>query len=401
MRPPQSSGAAPENPISPNSGFAALVERATQEILAVTYWFDPAPQPDTATVTVRFVGRRTDVAGPLQPGDRFVQDETIDGIVPGCGPLAVTARVHDINPGTWAVTAQVQGAGRPALKAKRRRDRRERTMPAVAGPAPAPSPFLSRLWRHWAPATGASLDSAEPVHTHLAPFVRVPGLLPTGTWGVLVGLGIVLALALQSLLLARYYLALGSIWPIWLATIATGIVGAKLWYIVKQFRTHRLDGWCIQGFITGATLAAAFMLVVRQVPAGIFLDAIAPGLLLGLAVGRLGCFFAGCCGGPLTGSRWAVWCSDQHVGGRRVPTQLMESALSLFLGLTVLGAFLWYGPASGALFVAGLAAYTLGRQGILRLRAERSQTRLGGPVTAALAALVLVGSVAYLVVLAR
>lgn len=68
------------------------------------------------------------------------------------------------------------------------------------------------------------------------------------------------------------------------------------------------------------------------------------------------------------------------------------------LGLGVPVVILSHGQAGDALFTAGLATYTLGRQGILHLRAEQRKTRLGGLVTADLAALVLV---AALVVLAR
>ena len=53
-------------------GVTALLESATQEILAVTYWFDPAPNPGPYPVTIRFSGRRVDVKGRLSPGDRFV-----------------------------------------------------------------------------------------------------------------------------------------------------------------------------------------------------------------------------------------------------------------------------------------------------------------------------------------
>lgn len=157
-----------------------------------------------------------------------------------------------------------------------------------------------------------------------------------------------------------------------------------------------MNGWCIQGFITGAILAAAILLVLLGAPAGVFLDVIAPGLLIAMAVGRVGCFFAGCCGGPPTTSRWGVWSSDQRVGARRIPTQLLEPALALSLGLGVLVAILVHGSASGAFFFAAMAAYTLVRQGILRLRAEPRKTRHGGQITAGLAALVLVAALVSL-----
>ena len=209
-------------------------------------------------------------------------------------------------------------------------------------------------------------------------------------------LGIAVALALQSLVIAADHLALGPWWTVALVAIAVGIVGAKVWFIVLHRHEHRLEGWCIQGFITGATLTAAILLVVLHVSAGVFLDATAPGLLVAMAVGRVGCFFAGCCGGPPTASGFGVWSSDQRVGARRIPTQLLESVLAGMLGLLVLVAVVGHGPAGGAFFVAGLAAYILGRQGILHLRAEARKTRLGGLVTAALAALVLVAAVVWL-----
>src|SRR6266516_6158465 len=79
-------------------GFTALWESAAQQILAVTYWFDPAPHPKPYPVTVRFSGRRADVNGRVQSGDRFVHDETIEEVVPGSGPISLTARVRGITP---------------------------------------------------------------------------------------------------------------------------------------------------------------------------------------------------------------------------------------------------------------------------------------------------------------
>lgn len=85
------------------------------------------------------------------------------------------------------------------------------------------------------------------------------------------------------------------------------------------------------------------------------------------------------------------------MGARRIPTQLMESGLAGILGLGTLVAVLRHGPSGGAFFVAGLAAYTLARQGILHMRAERRKTKVGLPIAAVLAALVLVAAIVFLV----
>jgi phosphatidylglycerol:prolipoprotein diacylglycerol transferase len=367
-----------------NSGFTSLLESAAQEILAVTYWFDPAPNPGPYPVTVRFSGCRIDVKGRLQPSDRFVHDETIEQVVPGSGPVSLTARIRGINTGSWVVTAHMLRSARPAHGS---RDQGNTTL------AVGPSRPTARLWRRWAPSAG----SVEPVSTCLTPFARVPGIFP-GIWGAMVMLGIAVALALQFLVISGDHLVFGpSWWVISLVAIVVGIVGAKVWFIVLYRRERRIEGWCIQGFIAGATLAATLLLAVLDVPAGTFLDVTAPGLLVAMTVGRVGCFFAGCCGGPPTASRWGVWSSDQRVGARRIPTQLLESALALSLGLLMQVAVLGHGPTGGAYFVAGLAAYTLGRQGLLRLRSEPRKTRLGGLATSALAALVLIAAIVFLV----
>lgn len=230
----------------------------------------------------------------------------------------------------------------------------------------------------------------------MAPFVHVPGTLPLA-WVSMVTLGMAVAVVLQSLVMSRAHLAVRPVWTISLAAIGVGIVGAKTWFIVKHRREHRFEGWCIQGFITGATITAAILLALSRLPVGVYLDASAPGLLLGLAIGRVGCFFAGCCGGPPTATPWGVWSSDQRVGARRIPTQLMESVLALGLGLGALVELLSHGAAGGAFFVAGLAAYTLGRQAILCLRAEPSKTRWVVPTTALVSTFALVVAVALLV----
>ena len=381
--------AAPEMDVISSAGgrLGALLETASQEVLAVTYWFEPAPHPEPYPVTIRFVGRRVDVEGPPDAGDRFVRDETIEAVVPGSGPVAVTTRIFGVTPGQWRVTAQPQGS------AQHLHGRRARAATvASSDPADGASPLLPRLWRRWAPATGPSLEAAEPVETRLLPFIRTPGTLPMA-WATLVGLGMALALVTQGLLLAQSQHATRQALSASLVALLVGAIGAKTWYSIKHRRARRMDGWCIQGFILGASLATLLLLALLRQPIGIVLDATAPGLLFGLAVGRLGCFLAGCCGGPPTASRWGVWSSDQRIGARRVPTQLMESALALSVGILALAVVLLHGPSNGTVFVGALAAYTLGRQGIMRLRAEPSQSRLGIPLTATATTLTLVAAI--------
>src|SRR6266851_6216181 len=111
---PRSDVVQSDNVALTGGGFTAFWESVAQQILAVTYWFDPAPHAGPYPVTIRFSGRRIDVKGRLQAGDRFVHDETIEEVVPGSGPISLTARVRGINPGEWIVSARMLGSAHPA-----------------------------------------------------------------------------------------------------------------------------------------------------------------------------------------------------------------------------------------------------------------------------------------------
>src|SRR5206468_967414 len=192
-----------------SGGFTTLLESATQPILAVSYWFDPATHLGPYPVTVRFSGRRVDVKGRLSPGDRFVQDETIEEVVLGSGPISLTTRVGGINPGEWVVTARVQGSAYPAHG-----PREQGNATPVAGPLRPAALF----WRRWAP----SAELAEHVRTCPTPFIRVPEIFP-GIWGAMVTIGIAVALALQSLAISSDHLAIGPWWAVSLVAIVAGI----------------------------------------------------------------------------------------------------------------------------------------------------------------------------------
>lgn len=344
-------------------------ERALEEILTPTYWFDPGAAAPSAA-TIRFSGRRTGIVGRPMARDRFVQDEVVDGIVAGSGPVSVTTRVHGVNPGTWIVTAEeARGRGLAAKNAKP-------TRLDAGRPARRPWPWV------------APIAPAEQVHSAVRPLARIPGVIP-GAWLVLVTLGIVLALAVQA---ALHEPGHGSVLAVSIAAVASGAIGAKAWYVAVH-RARRYDGWCIQGFIAGAALVGTGALLLLRLPVGVVLDATAPGLFLGVALGRPGCFLAGCCSGRPTTSRWGLWSSDQRIGARRIPTQLLESLLGLVIGGTALLLVVDTKPVlAGSIFVGALAAYTLGRQFILPLRSElRLHSSMGRSLTVVAAALVLIG----------
>ena len=369
-------------PPKSESALATFIASASQELLVATWWFDPVPSQAAGPIVIRSWGHRQGAGPRTRPGDEFVHDERVDGVLPTGGRVSVTARIRGINPGDWIVSAKVLA---PVYRERGRSGRSggaASTLPLHAG---------GWSWRSW------SLRTSEPhsVKTCLAPIARVPAIIP-GIWAGMVTVGLIIALLMQQAVLTRLGLQLPQTVTVFLVAIAAGMVGAKIRFMAVHRHEGRFEGWSIQGFLTAVAIVAPITLAVANVPIGMLLDVSAPGLFLGLAIGRVGCFFAGCCAGRPTSAAWGVWSSDQRLGMRRIPTQLLESGLAIGIALMSLVAVLGYRPLIGGIFVAALALYTLVRQGILRLRVEHPTSVRGGALIAATSAVVLIADVALL-----
>ena len=356
--------------------------KAVEELLTPTYWLDPGETGDPFSATIRFSGRRTDVTGKPQPRDSFWQEETVDGIIPGSGPVAITAEVRGVNPGQWTVTARsvARVGGRPYRS------------------YPPPGHDPAAVYRVPPPRrVGIPPESDATIHTSTLLRSKVPGIIRFA-YATLVGLGVLVGLGLEALLLNHGHYSLFRPMLFSVIAILAGVIGGKGWYVAVH-RGKKFDGWCIQGFVAGAAVVvAAAALAGPGLPAGAFLAAAAPALLIGMAIGRPGCFWAGCCTGRPIAARWGIWSSDRRLGCRRAPAQLLEALSALISGGAVLVVVLIDGLArSGPVAVVGLAAYTLARQLILGLRAEPRVWRYGRPVTATIAALALIVGIVLLI----
>ena len=331
----------------------------------MSHWFDVGDSVDPYSATVRFRGRRLGLRGKPGPTDAFVKDERIDRVVPGSGPVSVTARVYGLAPGEWDVTAELvptDPAGRARLAPKLKRRTRGATLPRAAW-----------SWHRW------SLSSGEfrPLVTRWAPLARLvspPAVIP-GSWIGLVTLGVAIGLGVQAALLSRAGIPGHESAAVTLVSLAVGLAAAKARYVMlhpRTWRTSLAEGWAVGGFLVVMPLVALAGLLVLDLAIGGFLNASTPALFFGVAVGRLGCFFTGCCAGRCSRSRWAIWSSDRRIGARRVPTQLLESAVGLSLALITLGVLLLVRPpVEGLVFISALAAYFAARSRLLPLRAER------------------------------
>jgi phosphatidylglycerol---prolipoprotein diacylglyceryl transferase len=181
-----------------------------------------------------------------------------------------------------------------------------------------------------------------------------------------------------------------------LASCLVGIVGAKVYYRLTHLGEPQgplTTGASLQGFVIGALSVLALGSALWQLPMGTVLDVTAPALLLGQAIGRIGCFFGGCCTGLPTTSRWGLWSSDRRIGVRRIPVQLMESASAAVLAIASIVALRSTSLfPQGLVFVAGISAYVIVRQLLFPLRGVPRKTAHGRIVTLVLASAALIGA---------
>ncbi len=286
-------------------------------------------------------------------------------VIPGSGWVSVTTRVPGTAPGRWDVTATPL-AGLPEDSVKRSAPKR---------------PGLLRGVASGRTGFGMLVDAVA------------PGVW-AGSWSVLVLLGFVLGLVLQATVASVVGLAWPRLTAVTVLAGALGLVGAKAYYLlthpIERRRSLRTPGMSVQGFVIVALATLTVSGLVLGMPVGAVLDATAPGLFLGMSVGRLGCLFAGCCVGRPTASRWGLWSSDRHLGVRRIPVQLMESALCASLvGFSLVALRTSAASGSGVVLVVCFSAYLVGRQLLFPLRAMARVTRHGRMVTLVIASLVL------------
>lgn len=122
--------------------------------------------------------------------------------------------------------------------------------------------------------------------------------------------------------------------------LATAIL--KPWYFTDYWKGFffSLEGWrsgfASFGVIAGVIVALFLISKLHHLSLLLITDLSVPSLFIGSTIGRLGCFFNGCCYGAPSSVPWAVSFNRILPTPPSHPVQLYESALSLLVFLVVL-----------------------------------------------------------------
>jgi phosphatidylglycerol---prolipoprotein diacylglyceryl transferase len=216
------------------------------------------------------------------------------------------------------------------------------------------------------------------------------GPLTFHTYGLLLATAYLVAVSLLAHLFERDGIARTRAWDLGFVIIISAILGGKVImvltdlgaYVAQPSRLLSLEFWQAGGVFYGGLLGAmagGAIYLSRYPDLGFWrlADSAAPTIAIGQAIGRIGCFAAGCDYGRPTEGPWAVTFTNEYahatvgvpLGVPIHPTQIYESLMTL--GLFVF--LLWMLPRRsfhGQVFSMYLILYSVGRFGLEFLRGD-------------------------------
>jgi phosphatidylglycerol:prolipoprotein diacylglycerol transferase len=224
------------------------------------------------------------------------------------------------------------------------------------------------------------------------PYLFTIGRFRLATYGVLVALGYLAALFYARTNARRIAFDEEQFWDMFAALIIGAVMGGKilyavlfwhgfgdsffgrLWGVLRDFRS----GFVYLGGLAGAISVGYWYLRKNAIEFFSTADMLAPAIALGHAIGRIGCFMAGCCYGLPTSGRFGVVFNDPdclvpsyYLGVPLHPVQLYESVCNLLLFLALHRMFLAREKfRKGAVFMAYACGYALVRFSLEFLRGD-------------------------------
>ncbi len=232
------------------------------------------------------------------------------------------------------------------------------------------------------------------------------GTFPIHTWGLMITLAFLAAAWVAQSRASRAGVDGEKLVGLYLVAFLCGLAGARLLHFTmaepERFFANPLvyfriweGGFAFYGGVIIATGGCVAYALLRHIPVWKLADLVAPAIMMGLAVGRLGCFMAGCCHGavrslpegavnllPETFKGGALWVFasppfvlTQPYGGVGVhgqpllPTQLWSFFLAIVLFLLL--SWIWkHRRYDGQVFAWLLLAYPFTRSTIEHFRGD-------------------------------
>lgn len=172
-------------------------------------------------------------------------------------------------------------------------------------------------------------------------------------------------------------------------TIIAGLIGSRIFYVFQTAPNFWDDplvffriwegGLVFQGGVIGAMIVGIWLVKKNKMPYFTMADIFAPALAFGHGLGRIGCFFAGCCHGkecppdfPLRVIFPDIAQGIAPAGVPLYPTQLMEVVGEAII-VTILLTYRKKKKFNGAVILLYLILYSVLRIGVEYFRGDTSR----------------------------
>ncbi len=233
----------------------------------------------------------------------------------------------------------------------------------------------------------------------MRPILFKIGSLPIHSYGLMLAIAFLVATYIATRRARKEGIPPQIIFDLGLLTLVSAVVGAHLFHVLQHPRSYGsfLDiAGMWQGGLSGLAFYGGFILALvvgilyvlwRGLPVADITDIFAPSLMLGVGIGRVGCFLAGCCFGKSTSLPWGVTFPENSLAmlelGRMEkvhPTQLYSSIylLSMFAILLILRKHI---KIRGLLFLLSVLMYSIHRFFVDFLRYYTPDERMGNLAT--------------------
>ena len=203
------------------------------------------------------------------------------------------------------------------------------------------------------------------------------GTFPIRSWGVLVALGFLVGLFFVRKRAEEKGLSSDIVYDLAIYILIAGIIGGRLvsvlfdltYYVKNPLQIIMLQsgGMAIHGALIGGFLATWYFAKKHDLSLLSLGDIIAPAVLIGQGIGRIGCFLNGDDYGIITKMPWAV--KFPGLVGMRHPTQLYEMALD-FIAFVFLWVFRDKFKSNGEMLFTAVIAYSVIRFFVEIFRAD-------------------------------
>ena len=203
----------------------------------------------------------------------------------------------------------------------------------------------------------------------------VIGSLPIRGYGLMVALGFLVAIYVAAQRARKEGIPPQTIFDLGLYILISALVGARIYHLIQKPSLYSSYLDLLKVWEGGLTYYGGFILAFivtilylrwKKLSIGKVSDILATSAMLGVGIGRIGCFLAGCCFGKPTSLPWGVSFPENslawyEIGAQKIhPTQIYSS-INLFTIFIILIFLRRYIRFPGQLFLSCVFLYSVHR----------------------------------------